>query len=312
VSTRQRRMATSGIPTLAPGNESSFLYHPDFSITQITIMPTYIPNYQNDLFVSYARVDNEPLVGADRGWVTTFILNLKKLLGQKLGRAEAFSLWMDNYNLSGNRPVSTDIETQLKSTATFLLILSPGYLASQWCRSEFNTFLQQVGADYGRIFMVEKEFIDRLERLPELQELRGYPFWLKDQDTGRYYTLGIPEPQPNREPEYYRTLDDLATELANTLKSLKQLSSSTIADTTPVSSPNLPSPLRLMELQAHKDLLETAKAELENEYKVTTAKLVATKDMANKAMFKNKLRTLQQQFEELELQLKSINQELTN
>jgi hypothetical protein len=42
-------------------------------------MATYLPQYQHDLFVSYAHVDNEPLPGAEMGWVTNLIHGLKLL-----------------------------------------------------------------------------------------------------------------------------------------------------------------------------------------------------------------------------------------
>jgi hypothetical protein len=183
-------------------------------------MSTYVPGYQNDIFVSYAHVDNEPLVEADKGWVTTLITTLKKLLGAKLGRPDAYSLWMDD-RLSGNQPVTPYIDAQLKSTATFLLILSPGYVES--CSLEFNTFLQQIGPGSGRIFMVEKNFIERENKQPELQRLRGYPFWVRNADTDEIHTLAVPRPNPDREPEYYRQLDALAEDLTKQLKHLKTL-----------------------------------------------------------------------------------------
>jgi hypothetical protein len=42
-----------------------------------------------DIFVSYAFVDNEPLPGMDKGWISAFIDGLKIYLGQKLGRKDA-------------------------------------------------------------------------------------------------------------------------------------------------------------------------------------------------------------------------------
>ena len=95
-------------------------------------MATYVPYYKHDIFVSYAHVDNEPLAGADTRWVTNLVTGLQPLLGQKLGRADAYSLWMD-YELRGNEPVTPDILSQLHETALLVLILSPGYLASEWC-----------------------------------------------------------------------------------------------------------------------------------------------------------------------------------
>lgn len=268
-------------------------------------MPVYVPHYQHDIFVSYAHVDNEPLAGADKGWVTTLITGLKKLLGAKLGRADAYSLWMD-YKLSGYQPVTPDIDAQRKSTATFLLILSPGYFASPWCLLEFNTFLQQVGPGSGRIFMVEKDFIERENKLPELQELRGYPFWVRSEETGKIRTLGVPRPNPDREPEYYQQLDELAEEVAKQLKYLKSLASE---ETNPV-SPVVPVQLRTTLLQTQKAALVTEKAELMRKCEATAVKLATTRDPANKAILNNQLVESSQKLEKLQQKLDKIDREL--
>ena len=55
----------------------------------------YVPGYENDIFVSYAHVDNIPLSGISKGWVETFIDNLATKLAQKIGRTDLFKLWDD-------------------------------------------------------------------------------------------------------------------------------------------------------------------------------------------------------------------------
>jgi len=170
----------------------------------------------NDIFVSYARVDNEPLPGADKGWVTTLINGLTTSLAQNLGRADAYSLWMD-FELRENEPIPPEIAKQLENSATLLLILSPGYLASSWCRWELDTFLTKVGKDSGRVFVVERH---KMELPEELTDLLGYKFWVTD-NTGKPRTLAIPKPK-YEEFEYYQKLDDLARELSDKLKSLKE------------------------------------------------------------------------------------------
>jgi len=179
-----------------------------------------------DIFVSYAHVDNEPLPGVDKGWVTTLINGLKILLGQKLGRADAYSLWMDN-EVRGNTAVTPHIIEQIENAATFLLILSRGYLESEWCRLELSLFLAQVGENSGRVFVVK---CDELEPPENLSDLLGYKFWVKD-DTGRTHTLATPKPHPE-EFEYYQKLDDLARELSDKIKFLR---TAPIQAVTPVS-----------------------------------------------------------------------------
>jgi hypothetical protein len=181
-------------------------------------MPTYLSNYQHDIFVSYAHVDNQPFAGADKGWVTTLIKDLKNFLGKKLGRSDAYSLWLDN-ELRGNTAATPDTLKQLENAATLIVILSPGYLESKWCNLELNTFLAKVGKDSGRVFVVEHDVVE--ERHAELSDLRGYRFWVRD-DAGKYRILAIPKPKPETEPEYYQVLDNLAGELTDKLKALKE------------------------------------------------------------------------------------------
>ena len=146
---------------------------------------SYVPNYEHDIFISYARVDNDPLPGAEvdkvtgrkRGWVSTLILDgLKKELAKQLGRADSYSLWMDDAGLPGNESVTQFIDKQVKNSATVLFIVSPGYLASPWCRLEFNTFLEQMDTESGRLFMVETQRLDQDEKLPEFEYTEmGWP-----------------------------------------------------------------------------------------------------------------------------------------
>lgn len=180
-------------------------------------MPVYVPNCKHDIFVSYAHVDDEPLIDGDQGWVTTLINSLKVLLGKKLGSADAFSFWMD-HKLQGNSPATADIVKQLEGAATLLLILSPAYIQSQKCMLELNIFLAQIKEVNNRVFIVEHDVVE--EKPPGLDDLLGYKFWLLD-DYGNPRILALPKPKPE-EYQYYQILDDLSRQLANQLKILKQ------------------------------------------------------------------------------------------
>jgi len=166
-----------------------------------------------DIFVSYAHVDDEPLPPATEGWVTTLAKSLQIRIAQKLGRREAFSLWMD-HRLSGNEPLTPQIMDRIGEAATMLIIYSPGYLASEWCNREKNEFLRVAGELGSRLFVVER---DRAERIAELSSVRGYRFWVKDELSDETRTLGDPVPTPD-ERLYYAALGDLATDMARELK----------------------------------------------------------------------------------------------
>ena len=85
------------------------------------------------IFISYAWVDNEPFPGADNRWVSTFVDGLQKHLARELGRRdEAQRLWVDYEQMRGNESVTPKILECLEASSTFVLILSAGYVASDW------------------------------------------------------------------------------------------------------------------------------------------------------------------------------------
>jgi hypothetical protein len=183
-------------------------------------LKAYVTGFRYDVFVSYAHVDNVPLEGADKGWVTIFIKNLENYLARKLGRNCA-SIWID-HNLAGNAPLTPEIMNALHETATLVVIVSRGYIASEWCRREREAFLQLVGERANsRIFLVECDKVDKEELPNEFGDLLGYRFWVQDSEGRAPRTLGTPVPRPD-EQEYYIPLNNLSRELALELERLKR------------------------------------------------------------------------------------------
>src|SRR5262249_21326251 len=156
----------------------------------------YVPEYDYDLFVSYAHVDNEPLDPTEHGWVDALIGILSIDLGRKLGRSEAFSLWIDAQQLRGNHEVSNHIPEQVKRSALFLAILSPGYVSSPFRLHELEAFIDSIGgAGHERLFVV---YCDPLEEerhtMPDaFRDPRKYQFWIADRHQ-KPHRLGWPLP----------------------------------------------------------------------------------------------------------------------
>jgi hypothetical protein len=135
--------------------------------------PAFVTGYRHDIFVSYAHVDDEPMFGAPRGWVSNLVKNLERQLATKLGRKYA-PPWMD-HELAGNSPLTPEIMGALRETATLLVFISPGYLASEWCKRERESFLQLIREriDSGsRVFVVEIDRLDRKNLPGEFRDLR--------------------------------------------------------------------------------------------------------------------------------------------
>ena len=273
-------------------------------------MPSYVPNYKNDIFISYAHVDNEQFPGADAGWVTTLISALKKSLAQKLGRADSYTLWMD-YQLRGHQPVNSDIYVQLQESATLVFILSTGYLASKWCLLEFYTFLSQVNQDSGRLFMVEYEPVRAEEQLPEVKKLLNYPFWQRDDNTGEPHTFGIPKPHPDRDQGYYKQLNKLATELANKLKQLQ-------AEAPPTEEVNDEFAEQLRLTEAKKSRFGDEKANIQHEinslinqyHSISSSLRLPNLPQSNIQLLKNQLFQIETHIDQLKIKLTQIDAEL--
>lgn len=188
----------------------------------------FVPGCEHDIFVSYAHVDDLPFPGTEKGWVTTLVETLRVLLAQKLGRRDSYSLWMD-HQLSRHEKLTPEILNNLKGSATLLVILSPGYLASEWCLREKDSFLESLAGSPlsgSRIFLIERDKVDYEERPEQFEDLLGYRFWVQEGEGEPVQVLGVPraDPSDSRQLRYFDELARVCANLADELKRLKQAS----------------------------------------------------------------------------------------
>jgi len=181
----------------------------------------YVPGYKNDIFVSYAHVDNIPLAGIPKGWVETFIDNLSTKLAQKIGRTDLFKLWDDRL-LAQNAPLTPEILDALKASATLVLVLSPGYLKSTWCQREKNAFydlLRSKNRSSHSVFVVHRDRVERESCPEEIRDLLGFRFW-EERGKGKEPRIaGEPVPLPD-DLLYWGELSELAGKLSRSLEQL--------------------------------------------------------------------------------------------
>ena len=116
---------------------------------------------------------------AEHGWVTVLIENLNRFLAKHLGRREVLSPWFDKHSLHGNSAIRDKIPEQARNSALFLAILSPGYVASDFCMREVQAFIESHGEGVdGRLFVVEHMPIPDNGNVPDqLRDLGKYRFW---------------------------------------------------------------------------------------------------------------------------------------
>ncbi|EIJ32983.1 toll/interleukin-1 receptor domain-containing protein [Thiothrix nivea] len=172
-----------------------------------------------DIFVSYAHVDNQPFSGGEKGWITHFINNLRIEVSRRIGRAEHYQLWMD-FRLKGSDELTPEIEQQLAKTDMLVILMSQGWLASEWCQRELDIFLQTHPDTVGRIFVVEVDSVETASKPERLHDLLSYRFWQQN-DRDEIHQLGYPVPQKT-DAEYFNRLVNLSHHLAQSVRAAKQ------------------------------------------------------------------------------------------
>jgi hypothetical protein len=101
------------------------------------------PDFENDIFLSYARVDNKSALEAE-GWIDTFKKVLETELSKLVGRLGVIKIWMDTRHLDPNQYFDDEIKNQIKASGIFLALTSRGYLhAESYCRNELTEFYQK-------------------------------------------------------------------------------------------------------------------------------------------------------------------------
>jgi hypothetical protein len=139
-------------------------------------------NFEQNLFISYARIDDQPLTPGEKGWITRFHATLKAILSMRMGR-EA-KIWRDE-KLRGNDVFSHEIVAQFKKSAALVCVLTSRYLNSEWCTREAHEFCQSaqqtgglVVGNKSRVFKVIKTPVDAQESLPApMKDILGYEFF---------------------------------------------------------------------------------------------------------------------------------------
>jgi TIR domain len=169
-----------------------------------------------DLFVSYAHADDEIPANASMGWVSTLVSELRKVLRRKLGRDGA-KVWMDD-QLASNERVTEALTQAATRSRTLLIVMSPGYRKSEWCRRELSNFITGARAA-GRadcIFPIEIEPVERAHWPQELLDLTPIRFWEQGQRAPRL--TGFPSPKADEDSTYWLSVNELAHAIAKHLE----------------------------------------------------------------------------------------------
>jgi hypothetical protein len=189
---------------------------------------------ENEIFISYAHLDNEDLYDAKpdnvnlneakQGWIDLLHKRLELRLGQLLGEKPA--VWRDP-KLEGSDIFGETLMLKLGSAKLLVSILSPRYLKSDWCRKELNEFCQhaqQAGGltigDKSRIIKVIKTPIKREDQPVEVEGTLGYEFYQIDPATNHFREFDYISDQ-GYDKRYWNKLEDLAQDLENLIRRIR-------------------------------------------------------------------------------------------
>ncbi len=184
----------------------------------------HIPGFENDIFISYASVNNQSRSEekADSGWISTLVNNLRIGINEDLGRKDSCQIWKDNRLLPG-ASLTDEITGNLQNSAIMLMFLSTGYLESDWCKKEKDIFLEMLRSknqDFSNIIIIEKQKVDENDVPEELRDSLRISFWKTNDESLRSRTLCDNDPNFGKEI-YWSKIDDLVTALSEKIKRLK-------------------------------------------------------------------------------------------
>ena len=191
-----------------------------------------IPGFDYDMFVSYAHLDNPSFGASARGWVDTLVQMLESEVRAR--GIKGFQAWSDA-DLAENMPLTPQLVDKIKRSATLLVIMSPCYLQSDWCKREREQFLSLVSdrvAD-GCVFVVEAREVGHSEYPKALSDLVPVVFWVQDPESRTDRPLGMPNPN---EEQYYARICRISYLIKEQLERLKSHPTSSTMPAAPVSA----------------------------------------------------------------------------
>ena len=151
----------------------------------------------NDIFISYAHLDDQALDEDQKGWISKFHRVLEIKLSQLLG--ESPKIWRDQ-KLSGSDVYDDKIVNEFRNAQVMISILSPRYIKSEWCNRELHEFYK-VAEDGTGVRIGDKSRIIKVVKTPfetndEPNEIRsvftsilGFEFFEVDPDTGHVQVI---------------------------------------------------------------------------------------------------------------------------
>ncbi len=182
----------------------------------------YIPGYEHDIFISYAHIDNDPLIKGVPGWVDFFEDLLRKTLRVKLGAEIAI---FRDPQLNGFETFSEQLAGALEQSAVMLAVISPRYIKAEWCLWEMREFQKRTGG--GRLLKVVKTSIeggsfqlDGQVLIASIKDVLEHRFYYAEERSGRHIDLQ-PELKNKDIPDFVDKVNAVCEDLHQLFRRLR-------------------------------------------------------------------------------------------
>ena len=182
-----------------------------------------ISGYDNEIFISYSHIDNQPFGDPRGGWVDIFHEQLQNFVNVHVGQRT--KVWRDQ-RLTGAEVFSDEIEQQLRSSAVLVSVISPGYMQSEWCNRELVGFTKSA-RDRGNLRVGNLQRVVKVLRLPVerrilpplLDDVLGEQFYRVDPASGRARDLLV-DSSADALQVFRARVDDVAQDLSRLLDAM--------------------------------------------------------------------------------------------
>ena len=179
--------------------------------------------YQNDLFISYAQIDNQCFSEKTKGWIDLLHERLEIRLAQLLGTRP--KIWRDP-QLRGPEDFRQRLVIELSRTAIYISVVSPRYITSDSCRDEFEYFFDEAKRrELGEkrcVFKIVKTYVPLKDHPNGFQDLLGYEFYERNEASGRVYEFDAEiNPGGEKDKRYWNKFEDLAWDIHELIKFLE-------------------------------------------------------------------------------------------
>ena len=176
-----------------------------------------IPAYNDAVFISYARADDQPPPDDSKmqGWVTFFWQQLRWELNNA-GVHQA-KLWLDRYEIDPTEDFTVKIDEALRKARLLIPILSPNWIQRDFCQLELAKFVEFRSKDNDpddNIFPIKKREFPADDVPAVLKNREGFQFFLKE-PSGRlreFYWRGLQDSKA-----YFDLLKQIADGIAERL-----------------------------------------------------------------------------------------------